>query len=280
MSNDLDHINEALAGRYRAQRVRGRNGFTVYLAYDLKYDRNVAIWVTRPEPGVKVRGELRETTAAAHLDHPHILPLLDSGFAAGFLYYVIPHVEGESLRDRLRREKQIPIEDAIQITQEVADALAYAHEHRVIHRDIKPENILLERRGSVLVDFDFARRSVVGWEELTAIGMTVGTPEYMSPELAAGDRAVDHRSDVYSLGCVLYEMLSGDPPFVDSNVQAVLAKVSAAIPTPIRHLRPNVPAAIEAALDRALAKLPAERFATALQFAEALQPHGPIALPY
>ena len=280
MSNELDHINEALAGRYRAQRVRGRNGFTVYLAHDLKHDRDVALWVTRPEPGAKARGEFRETTAAAQLDHPHILPLLDSGFAAGFLYYVIPHVQGESLRDRLSREKQLPIEDAIQVTREVAEALAYAHEHGFIHRDIKPEIILLERRGSVLVDFEFARRSVLDWEEMTAIGVTVGTPQYMSPEHAAGGPAVDHRSDVYSLGCVLYEMLSGAPPFVDSNLKALLAKVIAEIPTPIRHLRPSVPGVIEAALDLALAKLPADRFATALQFAEALQPHGPIAPPY
>ena len=207
------------------------------------------------------------------------MPLLDSGSAAGFLYYVIPHVEGESLRDRLSRERQLRIEDAVRITREVADALNYAHEHGVIHRDIKPENILLEGRGSVLVDFDFARRSMVEWEELAAIGVTVGTPEYMSPEQAAGGRAVDHRSDVYSLACVLYEMLSGAPPFVGSNVQALLAKVAAEIPTPIRHLRPNMPAAVAAALDRALAKLPSDRFATALQFAEALQLHGPIAPP-
>jgi serine/threonine protein kinase len=273
MSDEFDLINQALAGRYRAQRVRGRNGFIVYLAHDLKHDRDVALWVTRPEPAASVDVELREATAAAQLDHPNILRLLDSGFAAGFLYYVILHVEGESLRDRLRREKQLPIEDAIRITREVADALDYAHGHGVIHRDIKPENVLLEGRGSVLVDFDFARRSEVGWEKLMAMGMTVGTPQYMSPEQVAGGGDMDHRSDVYSLACVLYEMLSGDPPFDGPNTQAVLAKVIAESPTPIRRLRPKVPAAVEAALHRALAKLPADRFATALQFAEALQPH-------
>ena len=276
MSNELDRINQALPGRYRAFRVRGRNGFIVYLAHDLRHDRDIVLWVTRPEPAAKVRPELRETTAAAQLDHPHILPLLASGFAGGFLYFVIPHVEGESLRDRLSRERQLRIEDAVRITREVADALNYAHEHGVIHRDIKPENILLEGRGSVLVDFDFARRSMVEWEELEAIGVTVGTPEYMSPEQAGGGRAVDHRSDVYSLACVLYEMLSGHPPFEGPNAQALFAKVVAEIPTPIRHLHRNVPAAVAAALDRALAKLPSDRFATALQFAEALQLHGPI----
>ena len=270
MSNELDRINQAFAGRYHAQRVCGRNGFTVYLAHDLNHDRDVALWVTRPEPAARVRVELRETTAAAQLNHPHILALLDSGLAAGFLYYVTPHVEGESLRNRLSREKQLHIEEAIRITREVADALAYAHAHGVIHGDIKPENVLLEERGSVLVDFDFARRSVMGRKTLPGIAITVGTPQYMSPEQATGDRAVDHRSDVYSLACVLYEMLGGDPPFVDPNVQDLLAKVVAEVPTPIRHLRPNVPAAVESALDRALAKLPADRFATALQFAEAL----------
>jgi eukaryotic-like serine/threonine-protein kinase len=270
MSDEFDLINQALAGRYRAHRVRGRNGFIVYLAHDLKHDRDVALWVTRPEPGDEVRVELHETTAAK-LDHPHILPLLDSGSAAGFLYYVMRHVEGESLRDRLQRETQLPIEDAIRITREVADALDYAHGHGVIHGDIKPENVLLEGGRSVLVDFDFARRSVLDWRKLMDMGVTVGTPRYMSPEQVAG-RDVDHRSDVYSLACVLYEMLSGDPPFDGSNTQALLAKVVAETPTPIRRLRPEVTAAVETALDRALAELPADRFATVLRFAEALQP--------
>jgi eukaryotic-like serine/threonine-protein kinase len=276
MSNEFDRVNQALAGRYRAYHVRGRNGFIIYLAHDLKQDRDVVLWVTRAEPAVSVDVELREASAAAQLDHPHILPLFDSGFAAGFLYYVIPHVEGESLRDRLSREKQLRIEDAVRITGEVADALGYAHEHGVIHRDIKPENVLLARRGSVLVDFDFARRSMVEWEEQTAIGLIVGTPRYMSPEQATGSPDVDRRSDVYSLACVLYEMLSGDPPFDGSNSQAVVAKVIAETPKPIRRLRPNVPVAVAAALDRALAKVPSDRFATALQFAEALQLHGRI----
>jgi serine/threonine-protein kinase len=263
---------------------------TVYLARDLKHDRAVAVKVLRPELAQALGPDrfLREIRTTAQLAHPHILPLLDSGGTGAqghgatgeFLYYVMPYVEGESLRDRLLREKQLPLEDALQLTREVAGALSYAHSHGVVHRDIKPENILLQSGHAVVADFGIARAiAAAGSARLTEAGLAVGTPAYMSPEQAAGSQDLDGRSDLYSLGCVLYEMLSGDPPFYASTPQAVLAKkLSEPLPR-ISVVREAVPADIEAALGKALARTPADRFATAEQFATALragdaQAHG------
>jgi serine/threonine protein kinase len=280
MNDEVERINQALAGHYSVQRVLGHDGFTAYLARDLKHDREVVLWVTRPDPAVGAERLLRETTLTARLNHPHILTLLDSGHAGGFIYYVMPYVRGESLRDRLNRETRLPIKDAIQITREVADALGYAHEQGVIHLDIQPDNILLEPRHGVVVVFGLPRAiHEAAGEKLRGMGITVGTPAYMSPEQVSGDSQLDGRTDVYSLGSVLYEMLAGQPPFAASNAQTLLGKVIAEIPTPIRRLRPDVPADVEAALDRALAKLPGNRFATALQFAEALKLCGMVQLP-
>ena len=197
---------------------------TVYLAEDVKHHRRVAVKVLRAELAAALGPErfLREIEIGAQLHHPHILPLYDSGGAAGFLYYVMPYVEGESLRDRLAREKQLPLDDALQIAREVADALSYAHSHDVVHRDIKPENILLESGHAVVADFGIARAiTAAGGEKLTETGLALGTPAYMSPEQAAGSKELDGRSDLYSLGCVLYEMLAGQPPFTGPTVQSL-----------------------------------------------------------
>lgn len=270
-TNQLERINQAFAGRYRVQRELGRDGFAVYLAHDVQHHRQVVLWVLRAELVATVGAErfLREMTAAAQLDHPHILPVLDSGQAQEFLYYVMPHVEGEWLRNRLWREKRLRVDDALQITRQVADALSYAHSHGVVHLDIKPEHIVLVG-AHAQVDFGWHARPLTFGDEMS--GVVIGTASYMSPERVAGAPDVDHRSDVYSLACVLYEMLTGDPPFTAPDTQTLFTKVFAEIPTPIHHLRPDLPAAVEAALGRALAKLPADRFATALQFAQALDP--------
>src|SRR6266571_4086366 len=215
---------------------------TVYLAQDLKHHRPVAIKVLRPELAAALGAErfLREIETAAKLTHPHILPLHDSGEAAGFLFYVMPYVEGESLRDRLSREKQLPLGDALQITREVADALSYAHSHDVVHRDIKPENILFEAGHAVVTDFGIARAiTAAGGETLTGTGIAVGTPCYMSPEQGAASARVDERSDIYSLGCVLYEMLAGEPPFTGPSAESIVRQHLAAARA--RHGTPNVP---------------------------------------
>ncbi|MBI3981712.1 MAG: protein kinase [Gemmatimonadetes bacterium] len=277
-----DRLKAALADRYAIERELGRGGMaTVYLARDLKHDRPVAIKVLRPELAAALGPDrfLREIKLTAKLNHPHILPLLDSGEAGGFLYYVMPYVEGESLRDRLNREKQLPVEDALQIAREVADALDCAHRHDVVHRDIKPENILLEERHAVVADFGIARAiSVAGGEKLTATGVAVGTPEYMSPEQASGQGEVDGRSDVYGLGCVLYEMLAGEPPFTGPTVEAVLRQhLTAAVPA-VTAIRAAVPGTVASAIERALAKTPADRFTTAAQFTEALTQSGSVAI--
>jgi Tol biopolymer transport system component len=283
-------LQDALADRYSLDRELGAGGMaTVYLAHDLKHDRKVAIKVLRPELVHALGPErfLREIATTANLHHPHVLPLYDSGRTAepsgALLYYVMPFVEGESLRDRLKREKQLPLDDALRIAREVADALSYAHAHGVIHRDIKPENILLESGHALVADFGIARAvRTAGADRLTDTGLALGTPAYMSPEQAAGDRDVDGRTDLYSLGCVLYEMLAGQPPFSGPTVQSIAHQHLTATPPPITQLRPAVPGMVAAALDRALAKNPADRFNPVGQFAEALsaqQPLPPAATP-
>jgi len=270
----LARLRAALIGRYTIEHELGRGGMaTVYLGRDLKHHRAVAIKVLRPELAAALGPErfVREIEIAAGLTHPHILPLHDSGEADGFLYYVMPYVEGESLRDRLKKERQLSIDDATQIAREVASALAYAHSRDVVHRDIKPENILLVSGQAVVSDFGIARGiSAAGGEKLTATGVSLGTPIYMSPEQATGRGQLDGRSDVYSLGCVLYEMLAGEPPFTGPTTESVLHQHLVAEPPRITASRGAVPAPVEAVICRALAKVPADRFANAGQVAEAL----------
>ena len=274
-----DLISEALAGRYTIERELGQGGMaTVYLATDLRHQRPVAIKVLKPELAAVIGAGrfLREITTIANLQHPHILGLIDSGEVNGTAYYVMPFVEGESLRDRLSREKQLPIADAVRIATEVASALDYAHRHGVIHRDIKPENILLHDGSALVADFGIAlavSRSE-GATRMTETGMSLGTPTYMSPEQAMGEREIGPRSDVYALGATTYEMLTGDPPFAGNSAQAIVAKVMTEKPAPIRKLRDRVPQTVEDAVLTALEKLPADRFATAAEFAEALSEAG------
>ncbi|MEO7475561.1 MAG: serine/threonine-protein kinase, partial [Gemmatimonadales bacterium] len=247
-----------------------------FLAHDLKHDRPVALKVLLPELAASMGADRfqREIRFAARLQHPHILTVLDSGATAGQLWFTMPYVEGESLRSRLTREGQLALKDALRIAREAAQALHYAHQHQIVHRDIKPENILLTSDGSTLVaDFGIARAldAADAGQHLTQTGMTVGTPQYMSPEQAAGGRAVDERSDIYSLGCVLYEMLVGEPPFTGTSAAVILMRrISEPVPS-LRKLRSNVPEAVENATQRALAQVPGDRFATAAAFAEALE---------
>jgi eukaryotic-like serine/threonine-protein kinase len=245
----------------------------VYLARDLKHGRKVAIKVLRPELAAALGSErfVREIEIAAKLTHPHILPLFDSGEADGLLYYVMPYVEGESLRDRLNRESRLPVEEAIRLADHVASALAYADEHGVVHRDIKPENILLAGDQAIVADFGIARAvEAAGGARLTHTGIAIGTPSYMSPEQAFGPEAVDGRSDVYALGCVVYEMVTGRPPFVGRTAQALLAEHAAAAVPGMRAISPDVPLFLERAVQRAMAKDPADRFRTAGAFADSL----------
>ena len=228
MTGVVDRLRAALADRYTIERELGSGGMaTVYLAHDLKHHRKVALKLLRPELAAVIGADrfLREIKIAAGLTNPHILPLHDSGRADGFLYYVMPFVEGESLRDRLSREKQLPVEHAVRIAREVALALSYAHDHSVVHRDIKPENILLSGHEAVVADFGIARAvTAAGSDRLTETGLSLGTPQYMSPEQASGESEIDGRSDVYSLGCVLFEMLAGVTPHTGPTVQAIMAK--------------------------------------------------------
>src|SRR6187551_3094096 len=250
---------------------------TVYLALDLRHHRKVALKVLRPELAAVIGAErfLQEIETTANLQHPHILPLHDSGEVGGTAYYVMPYVEGESLRDRLRREKQLPIEVAVRIATEVASALDYAHRKGVVHRDIKPENILLHEGQALVADFGIALAlSAAGGTRMTETGLSLGTPHYMSPEQAMGEREVTGRSDVYALGCVLYEMLTGDPPFTGSTAQAIVARVLTEPPRPILPQRHTIPPEVEGAILVALEKLPADRFASAAEFAEALKGRG------
>jgi eukaryotic-like serine/threonine-protein kinase len=282
MGSLQDRLQAALAERYGIERELGHGGMAnVYLAKDLKHPRSVALKVLKPELASSLGTDrfLREIEIAAGLTHPHILPLYDSGEADSLLYYAMPHV-GESLRDRLIRERQIPIDDALRITREVADALEYAHSRDVVHRDIKPENILFQAGHAVVSDFGIARAITVAAEgRKTGTGIGVGTPGYMSPEQAEGIDELDGRSDLYSLGCVLYEMLAGDPPFTGWSAQAVLARqVVDAVPR-LRTVRDTVPEWLEQALLRALAKSPADRYATAAEFVAALSKPAIVVTP-
>jgi serine/threonine-protein kinase len=268
-------LQQALAGRYRIEREIGQGGMaTVYLAEDPKHGRRVAIKVLKPELAAAIGAErfLREIRTIANLQHPHILGLIDSGEVQGTAWYVMPYVEGESLRDRLEREKQLPIADAVRITTEVAGALDYAHRRGIIHRDIKPENILLQDGNALVADFGIALAlTTAGGSRITDSGLSLGTPQYMSPEQAMAERALTPRSDIFSLGCVTYEMLVGHPPFRGVSVQAIVARIMTESPASIRLVRDRLPPAIEQAVFTALAKAPADRFATAAEFAAVLQ---------
>jgi serine/threonine-protein kinase len=275
MPNSTERLTAALEGRYRVLRRIGEGGMAlVYLAEDLKHHRQVALKILRPELAASLGPQrfLREIQIAARLTHPNILPLLDSGDADGTLFYVMPFVEGESLRERLVREGQLPVDEAVKLTQRVATALGYAHSLGVVHRDIKPENILLSGGEPVVTDFGIAKAvSEAGQTNLTESGFAIGTAPYMSPEQSGGERQLDGRSDLYSLGCVLYEMLAGAPPFVGPTLHAITARKLTEPAPPLRTVRDTVPAALEHVVFKVLARLPADRYATGLQLAEALE---------
>jgi serine/threonine-protein kinase len=276
----LGALTSAVSGRYRIERELGAGGMaTVYLAHDVKHARDVAIKVLHPDLGAALGAErfLSEIRTTARLQHPHILPLLDSGDAGGLLYYVMPVVTGETLRARLTRERQLPIPEALRITREVASALDYAHRQGVIHRDIKPENLLLHDGQALVADFGIALavQSAAG-QRLTQTGLSLGTPQYMSPEQATGERTLDARSDIYALGAVVYEMLTGGPPFAGPTVQATVARLLSEDPRPLVAQRKSIPGHVEAAVLRALEKLPADRFASAAEFAAALDAGAPV----
>ncbi len=274
MDDVLEHVRAALAGRYGIEREVGRGGMSVvFVAQDLKHDRRVAVKVLKPELSDSLGAErfLREIQIVSNLTHPNILPLHDSGEANGLLYYVMPFMPGNSLRDRLDNEKQLSIGETLQIAREVADALDYAHEHGVVHRDIKPENILLESGHAIVTDFGIARAFTrAGGQTLTETGVAVGTPLYMSPEQAGGEHELDRRSDVYSLACVLYELLAGEPPFTGRTYQAIIARHISERPPSLEILRPTVQGPVLDAIETALEKSPADRFPTAGEFAKAL----------
>ncbi len=274
MTSIFQRLQSDLSDRYRLERQLGEGGMAlVFLATDLKHDRRVAVKVLRPELSAMVGADrfLREIHVTAQMQHPHILPLYDSGAAGELLFYVMPLVEGESLRDRLKREQQLPVDEAVSITRAVAGALDYAHRQGILHRDIKPENILLHDHQPLLADFGIALAvSAAGGDRLTQTGISVGTPSYMSPEQVAGEPRLDARSDIYALGCVAYEMLAGEPPFTGRNAQAVIAAVMTGEAEPLTKRRPSVPDVVAAAIHRALERLPADRFSTAADFAAAL----------
>lgn len=270
----ITRLTAALGHSYRIERELGVGGMaTVYLAHDLKHDRQVAIKVLRPELAAVIGAArfLVEIKTTAQLQHPHIMPLFDSGVADSFLFYVMPFIAGESLRDRLTRERQLPIVDALHIASEVAGALDYAHRHGVIHRDIKPENILLHDGSALVTDFGIALAASKVGTRMTETGLSLGTPRYMSPEQALGEREITVRSDVYALGCVTYEMLSGEPPFSGPTAQAIVAKIMSADPPDLLTLRKTIPPHVADAVAGSLQKLPADRFATAAEFAVALR---------
>ena len=269
-SDPITRLNAALEGRYRIESELGEGGMaTVYLAEDIKHERKVALKVLKPELAAVVGAErfLAEIKTTANLQHPHILPLHDSGDADGFLFYVMPYVEGESLREKLDREHQLSIDEAVRLTTDIAEALGAAHEHGVVHRDIKPANILLSRGRPLVADFGIALAvDAVGGGRLTETGLLIGTPHYMSPEQAAGESHIDARSDIYSLAAMLYEMLAGEPPYTGRTPQVVLAKrLTDPVPS-VRRLRDKVPESVDEAIQRALAPVPADRFATTADF--------------
>jgi len=274
MPDSLDRLNTTLADRYHIESEIGSGGMaTVYLAQDLKHHRKVAIKILKPELAAVLGGErfVQEITTTAQLQHPNILSLFDSGSADGFPYYVMPYIEGETLRQKLARETQLAVEEAVRITTEVGDALDYAHRHGVVHRDIKPENILLQAGRPIVADFGIAIAvQQAAGPRLTETGLSLGTPAYMSPEQATGDRAITAASDVYSLASVLYEMLTGDPPFTGTNVRAMIARIVTETPTPVIRVRPSVPRHVSVAVERALDKVPADRFVSGRAFAAAL----------
>ena len=274
MSDALARLTAALDRSYRVERELGAGGMaTVYLAHDLKHERDVAIKVLHPDLGAALGAErfLSEIKTTARLQHPHILPLLDSGAADGLLYYVMPFIAGETLRARLERERQLPIDDALRIAREVADALGAAHALGIVHRDVKPENILLQNGHAIVADFGIALAvQAAGGQRMTQTGLSLGTPQYMSPEQAMGERTIDARSDIYALGAVTYEMLTGDAPFTGSSVQAIVARVLTEKPQSISTVRDTVPFGAEQAVLRALSKLPADRFANTTEFVAAL----------
>ena len=278
MSQSIPRLNAALEGRYEIEREIGEGGMaTVYLARDLKHNRNVALKVLKPELSAVVGADrfLAEIETTANLQHPHILPLFDSGESGGFLFYVMPYIEGETLRDRLDREKQLPLAEALGIATAVAGALQTAHDAGVIHRDIKPGNILLSRGEPLVADFGIALAvGAAGGSRLTETGLSVGTPYYMSPEQATGDQSVGAASDTYALACVLYEMLTGDPPYMGNTAQAVLGQIISGEPVSASKKRRSIPAHVDAAIRKALEKLPADRFTSAQEFAKALSDRG------
>ncbi|HTL04917.1 MAG TPA: protein kinase, partial [Gemmatimonadales bacterium] len=278
----LERLAPALADRYRIEGELGAGGMaTVYLARDLRHDRKVALKVLRPELAAVIGVErfLHEIKTVANLQHPHILPLHDSGEADGLVYYVMPFVEGESLRDRMVREQQLPIDDAVRIAREVADALDYAHRHHVVHRDIKPENILLHDGRAQVADFGIAlAASNASGTRMTETGMSLGTPHYMAPEQAMGERLITPKADIYALGCVLYEMLVGEPPFNGPTAQAIIARVMTEEPRPLVTQRHTVTPELEAVVRKALEKTPADRFASAAAFSQALANPGAVPL--
>ena len=278
MTGLLERLSSTLASRYRLERELGQGGMArVFLAHDLKYEREVAVKVLRPDLAAEVGAArfLREIQIAARLHHPHILPLYDSDQMDDLVFYVMPYVKGESLKQRIVRERQLPVSDALQIAREVADALSYAHGAGVVHRDIKPGNILLDAGHAVVADFGIARAMGVGD---TTTGHVVGTPAYMSPEQVEDSKYLDARTDIYSLGCVLYEMLVGEPPFRGSTLTAVIAnRLSSPAPSP-RSSRELVPEAVDSAVRKAMATVPADRFSTASQFADALTPAATVAI--
>jgi Tol biopolymer transport system component/tRNA A-37 threonylcarbamoyl transferase component Bud32 len=277
--NQTERLRTALDGRYRLERELGAGGMaTVYLAHDARHDRRVAVKVLRPELSAILGAErfVAEIRTTANLQHPHILSLFESGEAAGLVYYVMPFVDGESLRDRLQRDKQLPVDEALRIAREVADALAYAHDRGIVHRDIKPENILLHGDHAVVADFGIALAASRsdGSSRMTETGMSLGTPQYMSPEQAMGERKITPRADIYALGCVLYEMLSAEPPFMGASAQVIVARVLTEEPRSLTQQRKTIPPHVDAAVQTALSKLPADRFATAREFSEALVTPG------
>ena len=271
---EVSRVRTALASRYRIDHVLGEGGMaTVYLAEDLKHHRKVAVKVMRPELAETLGAErfLREVEIAARLSHPHILPVYDSGSADGILYYVMPLVEGESLPARLAREKQLPVGEAVRLAREVAEALAYAHQHGFVHRDIKPANILLSGGHALVADFGIARAMSSDGRTITKTGLAIGTPHYMSPEQASGAHEVDGRTDIYALGCVLYEMLAGEPPFTGPTAQAIISRSITETARPLEQTRVNLSPAVSRAVTTAMAKSPADRYASAGEMAAALQ---------